>query len=278
MALIRLITNTFLDEEKQIQAFGRRIEVVPDFIAELKREGGLPLGVDGRWALDYLRISYELASSLPHTFEIFLKKPSYEPHTKEIVHRLGTNDPEKLRWYRSGRQPGDIYTNGQDHPYPGVVRHNYSNQAYRTEMLHQGTTHVAVGFVDLGILLAADIRPGSTRNGNQLRFVGVERSAFCVAKTHVVWELIRESARATEGNSSGLIDSIVQVWYSSTWTSDTEVAVKKALDVLCRSDRAYNVDVRKPWNTGRVQSQCLLKMPARRKRTKPLTVVPRLEQ
>ena len=56
----------------------------------------------------------------------------------------------------------------------------------------QGTTHVAVGFNDLGMLLTCDLReaPGG-KCSNPLRFVGIDASAFSVAKSLVLAEMLR---------------------------------------------------------------------------------------
>ena len=71
MASMRGFMNASLTEEAQIQLFGRCIEVVPDFVTELKLEcGGFPDGVNPPWAEKHLRLSYELASTLPHFVEL----------------------------------------------------------------------------------------------------------------------------------------------------------------------------------------------------------------
>ncbi len=59
------------------------------------------------------------------------------------------------------------------------------------EML--GTTHVAVGFNDLGILLTCDLReaPHEQPFPKALRFVGLDGSAFSVAKSLVVAEMLQ---------------------------------------------------------------------------------------
>jgi len=244
MAFLRMMTLT-CGEEEQIKMFGRRIEAVPDFRAEVQRDGGFPIAVDSTWANNHLSQSYECASSLPHLMEMQFKDPDYIPQPKEVMRRLCSPQYDKLQWYYSDRAMGDIYTGAQDRVYTGSVRHNYSNQAYRREILQLGKTHVAVGFVDLGFLMAAELREGDDWNRVEpLHFIGVERSSFAVAKAHVIWQLIRECASTPDGKKVGLINSVLQVWYSSTWTSDTEHAVRRALDVLCQAERSYHHEVR----------------------------------
>jgi len=100
--------------------------------------------------------------------------------------------------------------------------------------------------VDLGILMVAELRPNKDWNGvDPLHFIGLERSPYTVAKTHVIWELIRQCASIPQGDETArLIDSILQVWFSSTWTSDKELAVRKVLDILCQTERTYIDEVR----------------------------------
>jgi hypothetical protein len=99
---------------------------------------------------------------------------------------------------------------------------------------------VAVGFVDLGILLAADLEAGS----KPLRFIGIERSTYAVAKTNVIWELLKHTP------SSGLerkqyLHSIIQVWFSSAWSFATLKAVRAALTRLCIMEKSFHPEVRR---------------------------------
>jgi len=255
MALTRMMMSSF-NEQMQMELYGRRIPVLPDFRIELVEEGGYPEGVDEVWAHDHLSISYENAAASPHVKEMSFIRPKYEPHPSEAAKRLGRPTVDKLQWYYSSRAVGDIYTDREDHVYPGSVRHNYSNQGYRRYLLHQGKTHVAVGFVDLGILFESDICPGGDWDEAQpqpLHFIGVERSAFSVAKTHVIWEMIRECAiwellrddlDVPDCKVPGSIDSVLQVWFSSTWTSFTEHLVKAVFETLCQPERQYHKEVR----------------------------------
>lgn len=237
MALVRQMMSMFLGKEQQIQMFGREIDPMPDFLAEVIQEGGFPLGVDSKWANDRLRIIYEQSSALPHMMEFSFKQTNYEPQQKDILKRLYTNDIEKVRWYLNS-VPGSIYENHKATPYGGFVRHNFSNQAYRKEKLCQGKTHIAVGFVDLGILMAADLENGDT----PLRFIGIDRSSFAVAKTLVIWEMLKQTPITSPERNQHLV-GIMQVWFSSTWTAKTETAVRAALATLCSSRASYHPEV-----------------------------------
>jgi hypothetical protein len=115
-------------------------------------------------------------------------------------------------------------------PYGGGWQ-SFVNAPSRTEILEPGTTHVAIGFVDLGGLAAAcemltarepelaDVADfaaaysgssSSSRQGNwmeglrrqlgvePLRWVGYEMSAYCVSKTLVVLQMVEQGAAVDE--------------------------------------------------------------------------------
>jgi hypothetical protein len=51
LGIIRTMLYMCLTEEHQIEIFGRKIQPLPDFRAELMEEGGgFPAGVDHTWA------------------------------------------------------------------------------------------------------------------------------------------------------------------------------------------------------------------------------------
>jgi hypothetical protein len=107
---------------------------------------------------------------------------------------------------------------------------------------------VAVGFVDLGILLASELQGGEARATasaaapsfppsnpaeEHLRFVVVEASDYSVAKTLVVWEMLRQSPpRSHPEYHPHLRAVLLQAWFRTTWTAGTPPAVAKALSAL----------------------------------------------
>jgi hypothetical protein len=253
LGMFRTIVESSLTPEMQIKAYGRTIDPMPDFRAELlQKGGGFPLGVDPGWADHFLRDSFEHAYALPHRFELFFKQKDWEAEPRYVLKRLGTSDPAKLEWYFSKAVPGSIFGKRKANPYTALVRHSFSNQAYRKEVLHQGTTHVAVGFVDLGMLFAANLNRSPSRGSDEpLRFIGVDMSAYSVAKAHVVWELLRQAPSPTESPPQSwttYLRQVLQVWYSASWGEGTFEAVKQALESLlsCSGQRAssYHPDVR----------------------------------
>ncbi|CAJ1962284.1 unnamed protein product [Cylindrotheca closterium] len=139
MAAMRMMMNMFMTEEHQMKIYGRKIKPLPDFLGELRDDGGgLPNAVNSYWADTYLRTAFEQDSNMPHVFELGLKSPDYEPEPTDILKRLGTNRPDKIRWLLGPRRIGDIFPH-EAYPYTSHIRHSYSNQAYRKEVLHLGT-------------------------------------------------------------------------------------------------------------------------------------------
>ena len=247
LRMIRMMTNMFMSEEQQFKMFGRKIEPVPDFRAELiKQGGGFPTGVDNTWADNYLCMSYENASLLPHYYELTFKKADFEPHKSDYGRRLGSFALDKLEWYFGAASLGSIFLKRTASPYSESIRHSFSNQTYRVETLHQGTTHVAVGFVDLGILFAALFKGPPNKCHGPLHFLGIDMSAYAVAKTHVVWELLKQTPSGSPPQQRrDHLRRIMQVWYSATWGEGTARAVKAALSTLCSSKKSFCPSVRK---------------------------------
>jgi hypothetical protein len=248
LRMMNMMTNMFMTEEQQFKMYGRKIQPIPDFRAELMEEGGgFPTGVDNTWAHNYLCMSFETASLLPHFYELLFKGKDFKPDPTDYMKRLGTNARAKLDWYFGAVAPGSIFLQRTVHPYTDSIRHSFSNQAYRQEKLYPGTTHVAVGFVDLGILFAADLSGPPNKCDGPLHFLGIDMSAYAVAKTHVLWELLKQTPSGSPQRQDHL-RRIMQVWYSSTWGEGTECAVKAALSALCSSKKSFLPSVRELLN------------------------------
>jgi len=92
-----------------------------------------------------------------------------------------------------------------------------------------GTTHVAVGFVDLSLLLNCHLE--NTKSGCPLAFFGYECSAFSIAKCLVIWNLL-QTGDLSEGAAQ-----VVQVWYSAVWTKRTTNAFLAAAKSVLLSDK-----------------------------------------
>ena len=244
LGMMRMMMNMFMTDEHQSKMFGRKVEPTPNFFQELRLEGGgFPHSVNKEWADNYLRTAFEQSYNLPHFFEFHLKTDQYEPQARDILKRLGTNDKEKVDWYIGPQFPGNIFPRRYS-AYTSLVRHSFSNQTYRKEVLQQGSTHVAVGFVDLGILFAGTLR------GNQchpLRFLGIEKSCYAVAKTHVIWQMLKQTPNQTQDRENHL-RYIMQVWFSTTLDEGAVAALNSALDALCTPSKQHGRDKQKPYH------------------------------
>jgi hypothetical protein len=147
-----------------------------------------------------------------------------------LFKRLGNNFPETIRWFLHS-SIGDVRRKGPEEfavvakhtGYDYVhMHHSFSNARARSELLRPGTVHVAVGFVDLSLLLWMGLE-GSSSCKEALHWVGYEASAFSVAKTLVVGKMLELDCA---------VDSILQVWYSSAWCASTLVDFRAALCAL----------------------------------------------
>jgi hypothetical protein len=95
--------------------------------------------------------------------------------------------------------------------------HSFSNTECREEILTEGTTHVAIGFVDLGTLLHAKLQPATDTNCERpLRWVGYELSAYACAKTMIVNQLFEDQAS---------VDDIMQVCKTKVPLSHDEYCI-----------------------------------------------------
>lgn len=225
--------------KEQVRVFGERIQPLPNYTREvLSHPMGLPIGVDHGWALKYLDRSYNNAAMLPYSMEMSIRNPEWTPSIRDTIHRLGNNDPRKLRWW-SCVDEGFVYDDGQSHTldqgwYPTcMIRHSFSNQVYSAETFICGTTHVAVGFVDLGMLLFSDFIAVDGHPSVPCRFVGVESSPYAIAKALVLWQMLQQAPPPSQSAiRQAHLKSVLQVWFSTTWTNDTRARLDVALKTL----------------------------------------------
>ena len=215
-----------LPEATQMHLFGRKLKRLPDFCDEfLKHGGGWPAGVSAREGREYLFRCYTNASCLPYSMEVYYRLPSRTlPEPNWLIKRLGNNHPHCFNWLMSNPPLGSIRPEipALYNAYADYKRHDFSNSVHASVALHAGTTHVAIGFVDLGMLLVADLQDGP--KGSPLSFVGYDSSAYAVAKTLVIWQMLRDKA----------VDArvITQVWFSVGWAKSTQKAFREAVGTL----------------------------------------------
>lgn len=242
-------------ESMQRPSIRRSPAQLPDLYQELLSGGGIPLGIRKEWAKKYLFSIRNQSIGFPQSAEMELKSGNFEPSTRDVYQRINSNHPKKVRWYcdriSNFSKPGAVFpmdtiADDERTVYGSLVRQSFSNSIYLKEALYKGTTHVAVGFVDLGILLAASLEEAPDGQSGPLRFLGVEMCSYSVAKTYVIWEMLKQTPVSAQ-DRKGHMRSIAQVWFSTTWDEGTAGAVKSALTSLCANSKQmeYHPEVKK---------------------------------
>ena len=194
---------------------------VKPFHAEFERARAWPAGCDAAACRLKLLGAYENCRGMPRGDALMLLRPgkeSTDPH--ELLSRLGSTDPAAIRWLLTSevgsvREPTKF-------AYDSRVFHSFSNADSTALVMTPGTAHVAIGFVDLGTLRDAGFDAGNARPG-PLCWVGVEASAYAVAKSAVVDAMLRAAAP---------VDAILEVWFSAAWCATTLAAFRAAVDDL----------------------------------------------
>ena len=213
-----------LPPEAQDKFYGASEQRLVEFHVEFPKHFGWPAGVDTAQAAQYLTHTFEKHAVLPHMMISAWEAMDSPFQLQDVVKRL--NGDQKLMWYSGfdqNHQPIPVTSSrwaifDREIELPeirpvyggGRVTHSFTNQAYRQEILTTGKVHVAVGFVDLGVLLVAKLNPAAA---GPVHFVGYDLSAYAVAKTAVIWEIARSIADPKY--------AMVQVWFSATWSKRT---------------------------------------------------------
>ena len=59
-----------------------------------------------------------------------------------------------------------------------------------------------------------------------VRFIGVDMSIYSIAKSIVIYEMLKDKQISSE--------SVLEVWYSATWTSQTNKDFTKCCSTDCK--------------------------------------------
>lgn len=218
---------------------GMKPPALPAFHLEVKKHSAWPKGVDVKWAKEYLSFCFQQSRFLPHTLESQICHPSYTVPTPHLAKRANRST-RRLEWLCSvSARAGDIMPEDplERLTYFESSRRAFSNQSYRAEILTRGTVHVAVGFVDLGVLLCCKFAQGGDARAGALEFVGVELSVFAVAKSLVVWQMAADA-----GGNLEAATAILQVWFSATWNLGTVDAFRHAVAAVRENSAAMYGD------------------------------------
>eukprot|EP01126_Amoeba_proteus_P057134 TRINITY_DN7249_c0_g3_i2.p1 TRINITY_DN7249_c0_g3~~TRINITY_DN7249_c0_g3_i2.p1 ORF type:complete len:726 (+),score=118.74 TRINITY_DN7249_c0_g3_i2:115-2292(+) len=206
---------------------------IPPFHQTFPHQFGWPIGVDGKAGYKKLNNFWENFCSIKHMKHYYLSK-HWKPSTTDLIKRMGAN----WEWYCDpSRKFGDVCEIPGELKYVGeILFHSFSNTPDFPQILHFGTTHIAVGFCDLGMLLTSVLTVHESNPNSVLKkpcvFVGVDMSAYAVAKFLVVNSMMKNGAST---------ESIIEVWFSSTWTPGTYTEFMKALDTCRKKNTEKNV-------------------------------------
>jgi hypothetical protein len=233
------VSNSKLDQLKRIKSIYNR---TPDLVNEFKqfmRESKIS-DIPMKEALKLLS-DITILNKAVFMKEILFYYHTTESHTNPLLKdastlckRIHSTSEEKIKWYFNARQ-FDVYLNETVGNYETSIYHSFSNCRARTERFVTGKLHIAVGFVDLSLLLWMDLE--CDINAGPFKFIGFENSAFSVAKTLVISCLLEHA-------DDGIEDAILQIWYSSCWSSSTlrffQLGVGEAIKI-CNDEEVMGI-------------------------------------
>ena len=205
-----------LPPDMQLVIFGDWFNLGVDFRKELFEEssGPLPVGIPAKAARAYLEYAFQMTECLPLSSEYVWMSSLSRDDDESLLQRLKILCANRVEWYLGNPRIGDI---GPEKPLYGCVypdiRHNFANKRYHEHAVSGGTTHVAIGFVDLSFLTSINL---VALEKGPLKFVGYELSAFAVAKTLVIWRILQQGEYKESVHTS-----VLQIWYSCTWDKQT---------------------------------------------------------
>ena len=144
---------------------------------------------------------------------------------KDYFKRIGTFDDRVHKWF-SKADKGQICPFEHESIYDPRVLHSFANEACHSIILTPGTTHVAVGFTDLGLFHSANFNKPISKE-KPLKWIGYESSAYCVAKTAVIVAMLSLGASS---------EHVLQVWYSAAWSKAALKSFREAIGFLLASN------------------------------------------
>jgi tetratricopeptide (TPR) repeat protein len=227
-------------------------ERIPPFHTEFARAGRWPLGVNQRECQSKIADGFEAARTALGQELRFRYAALFEGVLQEsCLSRLGSIDAGTLEWFDEAPVPHVRFARehqpNQAQMAYGSGFHSFSNAVSMAARITQGTVHVAVGFVDLGLLRTAKLNVDEQLAPGPLRWIGYDMSAPCVAKTLIIVRMLQH--RPESAASSTLIDDVLEVWYSTTWRPTALAAFRRALTQLLEekdADTETAKEVRQP--------------------------------
>lgn len=161
--------------------------------------------------------------------------------SRELMRRFRMM-PGSMEWYFGERKYGDVFRRSCSELYfAQYTSASFSNcpVPYHCNLAF-GNTHVAVGFVDLGVLLDCKLPvsvPDQDGAESPLYYYGYDCSPYAVAKALVIWEMI-----VNGGHSAGPSE-VTQVWFSAVWTKKATLAFLAAVKSVAQNAATMAPDV-----------------------------------
>jgi len=189
---------------------------VPELHKEFANQVGWPAGIDANKAHKLLYREHLRSTMLPWFIQGMMRIGQFQYDMQMALKRW--NGPFVLKEVLTGAplQPGqvvDVRHKCGSH-YAENIRSNFANNPNGQVCMFHGTTHIAIGFNDLGALLNLKVGQPCEKElqGKPMTFLGLDMNEFSVAKSLVVAELL---------GSDCPLKALLQVWFSSSWTRAT---------------------------------------------------------
>ncbi|GMH44897.1 hypothetical protein BSKO_12854 [Bryopsis sp. KO-2023] len=208
-----------VEDLKRVDAFVRRMppekrslifdDRVPRFHDEY--DGGPHLEHSNHSkCMSWLTLSYGESISSPKTLNVYRTGRGDECEKNDMLQGLPIHATrECIEWWEN-TSIGDVRKISLNRRYPPGILHSFSNVPRSSIELQFGKTHVAVGYVDLGVLLFGKFV--GDKEAGPVKFVGYEMSTYSTAKTYVLFHMLKNRAS---------IDSVLPVGYSAGWSRET---------------------------------------------------------
>eukprot|EP01065_Artemidia_motanka_P051216 TRINITY_DN8961_c2_g1_i1.p1 TRINITY_DN8961_c2_g1~~TRINITY_DN8961_c2_g1_i1.p1 ORF type:complete len:957 (+),score=364.83 TRINITY_DN8961_c2_g1_i1:337-2871(+) len=204
---------------------------VPHFHAEWARFNERTHSVDQiETCVKILYDSYLQATHIKlHLFSL----ETYESSREEKAVKLRVGFSEKgQEWYdRMCRNPklGAVRDLGGDEapkPPEKILNRSFCHfpPPKLTMQVHGTVSVVAFHFIDLMVLLLSTVVYAD--GSSVLNFVGYEASAYAIAKSAVLAQMLLLDCP---------LEAVIQVWFSSGWSSSTEAVFRQACQALVRA-------------------------------------------
>eukprot|EP00298_Acanthocystis_sp_HF-20_P018731 c22019_g2_i2.p1 GENE.c22019_g2_i2~~c22019_g2_i2.p1 ORF type:complete len:529 (+),score=177.00 c22019_g2_i2:24-1589(+) len=197
---------------------------IPTLESYYPRHRGWPIGISVSDAKVFLSIIDGHARCMwGHEFELL--DDSFELTPNMFLKRFGSFSPDRKDWLDNAGlgSVDEKFLNSFSTAYDSSILHSFSNCPDFKQIFFQGETVVSVGFCDFGLLLNCELKDNDSGNNGPLKFVGVDQSPFTIAKSLVIYEMLK-------GKQSN--ESILEVWFSSTWSEGTWKDFKDAVSVI----------------------------------------------